>query len=121
MTITQRQFSQLQAMGINLWQLKENGNKEQIPETGFLDIKLTYLLEMPFFIDVITSLGLSVGEVSCEKNKLSLGLLTWQFSPQVEISIDEHNHLITPPLSTIKSSSKLKRSLWNKLQEHTLS
>jgi len=117
MAITQRQFSQLQAMGIKLWQLRETGNEQQISEANFLDIKLNTLLEVPFFIDVITSLGLSVGEITCDNNKLSFGLLTWQFSSQAEVSIDEHNHLITPALSILKKSPQLKRSLWKKLQE----
>lgn len=121
MTITKRQFSQLQAMGIGLWQLKKSGNKVITSKESHLDIELNALLEIPLFIDVITSLGLSVGEISCHDNKLSLGLLTWHFSTDDEISMDENNHLVTPALSTLKNSPQLKRTLWQKLQELSLS
>ncbi len=117
MTITKRQFSQLQAMGIDLWQLKKNGNEVNTATANHLDIELVSLLKIPLFLDVITSLELSVGEISCHDNKLSLGLLTWYFSTNEEILIDEHNHLVTPSLSTLKNSPLLKRTLWQKLQE----
>jgi len=117
MTITKRQFSQLQAMGIDLWQLKKSGNDVVTDKDKHLAIELNSLVKMPLFIDVIASLELSVGEVSCHDNKLSLGLLTWYFSAQEEISIDEHNHLVTPSLSILKNSPLLKRNLWQKLQE----
>jgi DNA polymerase III psi subunit len=121
MTITKRQFSQLQAMGIDLWQLKKSGNKVISHKESHLGIDLKSLLKAPFFIDVITSLGLSIGEVSCHDNKLSLGLFTWHFSTDDEISMDENNHLVTPALSTLKNSPQLKRTLWQKLQELSFS
>jgi len=117
MAITKRQFSQLQAMGIDLWQLKQTGNEVITDKAEHLDIELVSLLKTPFFLDVITSLELSVGEVSCQDNKLSLGLLTWYFSTNEEILINEHNHLVTPSLSTLKKSPLLKHTLWQKLQE----
>ncbi|NQZ22852.1 MAG: DNA polymerase III subunit psi [Colwellia sp.] len=117
MTITKRQFSQLQAMGIDLWQLKKTGNDVITDKANHLDIELVSLLKTPLFLDVITSLELSVGEITCHDNKLSLGLLTWYFSANEEIAIDQHNHLVTPSLSTLKNSPQLKRTLWQKLQE----
>jgi len=121
MTITKKQFSQLHAMGIDLWQLKKSGNLVVTNKEEQLDIELTSLLKIPLFIDVITSLELSIGEISCNDNKLSLGLLIWYFSSKEEVTIDEQNHLVTPSLSTLKNSPQLKRTLWQKLQELSLS
>lgn len=117
MNITKRQFSQLQAMGIDLWQLRNINNGGSTSKKNYLDIDLEQLIKMPLFIDIISCLGLSTSDVSCQNNALSLGLVTWRFNENEEISIDKHNRLVTPALSTLKHSPQLKRTLWQKLQE----
>jgi DNA polymerase III psi subunit len=117
MTITKRQFSQLQAMGIDLWQLKNIDNDDSTSKNSYLDVDLEQLIKMPLFMDIISCLGLSTADVSYRDNALSLGLVTWRFSENEEISIDKHNRLVTPALSTLKHSPQLKRTLWQKLQE----
>jgi len=117
MTITKRQFTQLQAMGIELWQLKNT--KTEIATSVYLDIDFSTVIKTTIFTDIINSLGLSIGEVSYENKTLSLGLLTWQFSEQAEISLTK-SHLITPEIIVLINSPSLKRSLWQKLQEHSI-
>lgn len=119
MTITKRQFTQLQAMGIELWQLKNTIEDISTTTVDYLEIELSSISESRIFNDIINSLGLSVGEVSCENNSLSLGLFTWQFSQQEEVSFTQQ-HLVTPAIEILKKSPKLKQTLWQTLQEHSL-
>ena len=119
MTFTKRQFTQLQAMGIELWQLKNTAKAASSNIADTLDIELTTLINTTIFNDILTGLGLSIGEVSCENNTLSLGVLTWQFSQQAEISLTQH-HLITPAIDVLTNSPQLKQALWHKLEEYSL-
>lgn len=116
MTITKRQFTHLQAMGIELWQLKNTTN--EISTSDYLDIDFSALIKTNIFTDIIQCLGLSIGEVSYENKTLSLGLLTWQFSEQAEISLSKQ-HLVTPLITVLQNSELLKKLLWQKLQEHS--
>jgi DNA polymerase III psi subunit len=117
MSISHRQFIILQEMGIALWQQKETPTIEVLPST--LDVNIKILSQHTFFNDVILGLGLSLGEISCDKNQISLGLLNWQFRNQSNISIDS-NMLTTPEIKTIQQSPQLKAQLWRQLQEYTL-
>jgi DNA polymerase III psi subunit len=119
MTITKRQFSHLQAMGVELWQLKENTNDKSDDVTDYINIELSALFKANLFTDILKCLGSSIGEVSCDNNTLSLGLLTWTFSKKNDISLTQ-NHLITPTINVLKSSPLLKKNLWLKLQEHSI-
>lgn len=119
MSITKRQFTQLQDMGIELWQLKDSSEDNNKTTATYLDIELSSLIETRLFNDILSSLGLSIGEVTCDNHSLSLGLFTWQFSEQTEISFTQQ-HLITPTFDTLKNSPKLKKALWHTLQEHSL-
>jgi DNA polymerase III psi subunit len=118
MTITKRQFTQLQAMGIDLWQLKDTENKIKSDTSYLLEIELSLVIKTTIFTDILNCLGLSVGEVTYDDKTLSLGLLSWQFSKKAEISF-EKNHLITPEIAVLKNSVTLKQALWQKLQEHS--
>ena len=117
MTINHKQFTILQEMGIPLWQRKDiiidNNAKDLI------NVNLKALSKSHLFNDILLSLGLSLGEVSCEKNQISLGLLNWQFKEQNNISIDS-NLLLTPEIKIIQQNPKLKAKLWIKLQEYSL-
>jgi len=117
MTITKRQFTQLQAMGIELWQLKNTTT--EIATSVYLDIDFSTVIKTTIFTDIINSLGLSIGEVTYENKTVSLGLLTWQFSEQAEITLTK-TQLITPEISVLIKSPLLKKSLWQKLQEHSI-
>jgi len=119
MTITKRQFSHLQAMGIELWQLKNTADDNKTTTVAEFEIALPALIETRLFLDILHSLGLSIGEVICQNNSLSLGLFTWQFSEQADISFT-HQHLVTPSIDVLQDSPKLKQTLWQTLQEHSL-
>jgi DNA polymerase III psi subunit len=119
MAITKRQFSQLQAMGIDLWQLRNNTNESIVSNVEYLDIELSSISAKTIFIDIVKSLGLSIGETSCDENSISLGLLRWQFSIKSDISLTQQ-HLITPSLNVLENSPELKKALWQKLQDHAI-
>ncbi|TWX51705.1 DNA polymerase III subunit psi [Colwellia hornerae] len=119
MTITKRQFSHLQAMGIELWQLKNSDKKHNNDGHHYLNIELSALVDTHIFTDILHCLGCSVGEVNCDNNALSIGLLTWQFSEQTDISLTKH-HLVTPSINVLKNSPLLKQALWQKLQENSI-
>jgi len=119
MAITKRQFSQLQAMGIDLWQLKNTAKACVVDNEEYLDIKFPSIIETTIFNDIIKSLGLSIGEITCDKNTISLGLLNWQFSNKHNISLAQQQ-LITPPLNALENSPELKKALWQKLQDHSI-
>ena len=119
MTITKRQFTQLQAMGIDLWQLKKTADESIADNEDYLDVQLSSMTPKIIFNDIIKSLGLSIGEISCEKKTVSLGLLNWQFSDNNDISLT-HQHLITPSLNALENSPELKKALWQELQDHSI-
>ncbi|MFB0982234.1 MAG: DNA polymerase III subunit psi [Alteromonadaceae bacterium] len=119
MAITKRQFSQLQAMGIDLWQLKNTAKASIVDNEEYLDIELPSITEKNIFNDIVNSLGLSIGEISSDENSISLGLLSWQFSLKNEISLT-HQHLITPSLNVLENSPELKKALWQTLQDHSI-
>ncbi len=116
MSINHRQFTLLQEMGIALWQKKSLPVIKDIPLV--LDVNIEALSQYNLFNDIVLSLGLSLGEINCEQNQISLGLLNWQFREQSDISIDS-NMLITPEIKKIQQSPQLKAQLWQKLQEYT--
>jgi len=124
MTVTKRQFSHLNAMGIDLWcqrsTAEENDVEQSLEQNNFLPIDYKALSSLKLFNDIITSLGLSLGEISCKDNSLNLGLIDWQFSHNLNISLTE-NTLITPSIENLKTSAQLKRQLWQTIQENTLS
>jgi len=119
MTMTKRQFSHLQTMGIELWQLKKSEKENSTDTINYISIELTTLVETTIFTDILNCLGLSLGEVSCDNDILSIGLLTWQFSEKTNISLTKH-HLVTPSVNILKNSPLLKKALWQKLQENSI-
>jgi len=117
MSINHRQFTILQEMGISLWQQKDRPLDESIHKS--LDVNIKTLSQHDLFNDILLSLGLSLGEISCQKNQVSLGLLNWQFKEQHDISIN-NNLLTTPNIKNIQQTPMLKAQLWQQLQEYTL-
>jgi len=117
MSINHKQFTKLQEMGISLWQQKNISIDTKIPQSIEINIKM--LSQHDLFNDILLSLGLSLGEISCQNNQVSLGLLNWQFREQHDISMD-NNLLTTPNIKNIQQTPSLKAQLWQQIQEHRL-
>lgn len=148
MAVSKHQFQLLSEMGIELWQPKtaatsarsfsgsgkESGKESQRdaekhsankPEiqteknhNNIIPPDFDSLKGHPLFHDIILSVGLSIGEVTATKEHLDLGLLHWQFTPE-QLGLSD-KVLTTPPIQVIAASGKLKRQLWQLLQEHSL-
>ncbi|NQY63352.1 MAG: DNA polymerase III subunit psi [Alteromonadaceae bacterium] len=123
MTVSKRQFTQLKEMGINLWTSRSSENTsdsdENLPQSDkqpkHLAINFEALCSQPLFNDIIKSIGLSLSEINCENNMLDLGLINWKFSETLNIKLI-NNTLITPELSELAQSAKLKKQLWQTIQ-----
>ena len=124
MTVSKRQFTQLKEMGIDLWtsRLSENTLKsdENPIQQNHLAINFVSLCSTPLFNDIIHSIGLSLSEINCKNNILDLGLINWKFCKTSNIEL-VNNTLITPELSELAKSAKLKKQLWQTIQHQGLS
>ena len=124
MSINQRQFEHLTAMGISLWQHKSNANKtiDDISNSQHIcPINLEKLIQQPLFSDIILSLGLSIGEVNQHDDHLSLGLFNWYFSSNENTNVCwSKQQLLTPSLENIAQSPTLKKQLWQILSTHNV-
>lgn len=125
MTVTQKQYSQLAEMGINVWKSRaEPKNSDVINELSenscVIEITAESLVSQRIFLDVLRSVNCEIGDINVTHNTIDLGLINWQFSSVQSISF-EHNVLTTPELSQISASLELKRSLWNTLNQKVLS
>jgi DNA polymerase III psi subunit len=133
MTVNQRQFDQLTEMGISLWQHKSatfdhDSSIKDSPkhENSFIeqtDKYLTNLATQTIFIDILQSLGLSIGEVSHKKDHLDLGLFNWYFSSKKQEEPSIHctdNNLISPSVELISQSPALKKQLWQIIAKNLL-
>ena len=122
MSINQRQFEQLTAMGISLWQHKAENNKtiDDIAKSQHIcAINLQQLTQHPLFSDIILSIGLSLGEVSQQNDHLNLGLFNWYFTSNKNAQIQWSEQLLmTPSLDNIAQSPSLKKQLWHILSNH---
>ena len=131
MAVTKHQFQLLNEMGIELWQRRtavsapadhSEQTSEAVPKQALPQItplNFDDLKNQPLFHDILLSLGLSLGEVTANKDHLDLGLLRWQFSPQPQLELSD-KLLTTPALGELADNSQLKRRLWHLLQEHSL-
>jgi DNA polymerase III psi subunit len=109
MTLSQQQFDQLTAMGIQLWQPKTLTSAE--------DNLLQQLKQSQLFSDVLLCLGISFEQLSCTQGQLTLDTLTWRFTELNKVQFND-NRLSTPPLVELTKSSALKTSLWQALQSY---
>jgi len=133
MAVSEKQFTLLNEMGIQLWQRRSLtrstptvsvNSSEKVTlaskETSANnDVILNFqkISQSPLFIDIITSLSVSIDKVTCVDNVLNLGLINWQFNNKSHSAIHFENELlITPSLDLIAQSSKLKRQLWQQIQ-----
>ena len=125
MTVSKRQFQLLHEMGIPLWQRKNTRSASALSSNSTKtngvndDIDFAAIKSQPLFHDIIRSLKVSVGEVTPQHNSLSLGLIRWQFNALEEIHLSK-NILVTPRLDILANCGKLKRQLWQIIQDQTL-
>lgn len=107
--ITKPAFDKLTAMGIDLYQLKEQ------PQTdSYLAIDADATLNDQFFENVLAAINLTKAEVSISHSAIDLGSILWSFNNETSITIDA-SRLVTPPLAQFKDSPQLKRQLWHQL------
>lgn len=112
--ITQPDFDKLTAMGIDLYQLKD-----QPTQPNYLPIDADATLNDKFFENVLKAIHLSKAEITISSSAIDLGALLWSFTQESEFTF-EANRLVTPPLEQIKQSSQMKQQLWQQLCEQTL-
>jgi DNA polymerase III psi subunit len=118
MSISKRQFSLLKTMGIAIWQrrsLLRQSHDNDIESTD-ATIDLASLCSLQLFNDILLFLNLTAKDVSVQSNQLSIGGIQWRFSADSDITMQD-NYLQTPTLSTISTSTTLKRALWAELQQ----
>lgn len=126
MTVTQRQYSHLSEMGINVWQSRHtlNGaataNDDPVPIEQTLTINADEIVTQTIFLDVLHSIHCEIGDIGIKNDVIDLGLINWQFSDNDTITFD-HNILTTPSLSKLSSNAQLKRDLWQILNLKVLS
>lgn len=129
MSITQRQFKHLNEMGIMVWKHRNSDNKSNtsndiaskyITSPTIMPINQQCLIEDLFFIDVLISVNLSVGDVNISNDTVDLGLFNWQFIQSEQLSF-ANSVLYTPEINVLKSNIKLKRTLWHIIQQEVLS
>lgn len=132
MPINQKQFDKLTEMGISLWQHKDVSyqhdliTKKNIKGDSYLSQSAKSLAELAtqkFFIDILQSIDVSIGEISVNKDHLNLGLFNWYFS---EKNDDRpaiyciNNNVFSPKIISISQSPRLKKQLWITLSNHLL-
>jgi len=126
MTVTQKQYSQLSEMGINVWQSRASLNNSTADSTETssivkpLTINAKEIVTQSLFLDVLHSIDCEIGDIEIKNDTVDLGLINWQFSDNSTINFD-HNILTTPPLNLLALSTQLKRDLWQTLTEKVLS
>ena len=81
--INQRQFTQLNEMGISLWCFRDR-NSTQITalntKSTIKNIPLESLKNSLLFNNIISVMGISIGEVTQEHDHFNLGLFNWYFN-----------------------------------------
>ncbi len=121
MTVTSKQFTYLNEMGISLWQRKslieESTETEQPTAENTLKFSLEELANQKLFQDIVLALGSELSDIEQQQNQLIVGDMYWQFSDQQAISLD-NGILITPELNSLSSSAQHKKALWQLLLQH---
>jgi DNA polymerase III psi subunit len=86
----------------------------QTAQSDYIAVDLQSLLKQPLFKDIIRCLGANSADLSISHNKIDLGIINWQFTPNERIEF-KHNCLSTPNLTTLANSPELKKSLWQSI------
>lgn len=113
MALTQRQYDQLNEIGISLWQNRSASTTES--DTA-ATIKLTnedflQLLDSQLFQDILLALSITPDQISLLAGHLDLGLLNWHMA-DVESCEMTASQLTTPTLDKLSKSPQLKQQLW---------
>lgn len=87
---------------------------KQTAQSDYIAVDLQSLLKQPLFKDIIRCLGANSADLSISHNKIDLGIINWQFTPNENIEF-KHNCLSTPDLTTLANSPELKKSLWQSI------
>jgi DNA polymerase III psi subunit len=87
---------------------------KQTAQSNYIAVDLQSLLKQPLFKDIIRCLGANSADLSISHNKIDLGIINWQFTPNKRIEF-KHNCLSTPDLTTLANSPELKKSLWQSI------
>ncbi|XQW84055.1 DNA polymerase III subunit psi [Thalassotalea piscium] len=114
-----KQFNYLNAMGIDLWQLKQ----EQDANTSsnqYLAVDLAHLCQQQCFLDVLRSFDITLDQVTLSNDHcINLGLFNWQFTTNSH-SEYQSNTLTTPAIEQLTQAPQLKRQLWQLLSTTTI-
>jgi DNA polymerase III psi subunit len=135
MTISNRQFTLLNAMNIPLWAYKKNAIEQakensQLVESSKNQISiespnkqsmpsLADLTQNKLFIDILLSMKLTITDVSVEADHLNLGKFTWQLVEHEQVSFQQ-SILHTPSLKALAQSLSLKKQLWQIIKNHII-
>ncbi|REL36644.1 DNA polymerase III subunit psi [Thalassotalea euphylliae] len=107
--IQQAAFDKLTAMGIDLYQLRDQQNSA--PSADYLAIDVKATANHRLYLDILTALSLNQTEVGIKEDKIDLGLLQWQFHQAETIELTKQ-HLVTPSLDVLAQQPQLKQQLW---------
>lgn len=133
MSITSRQFEQLSAMGINLWQKKMHKQVDKVTAKSpqvYAKPNLTDLAKQLIFNDILLSLNLSISDVNAQHDHLDVGLFNWYFCANHLSQTTDNSHktaigfvdnkLFSPSIETIAASTILKKQLWQTIAGNLL-
>lgn len=121
MSVTQRQFNYLNAMGIELWQRKSLNNEPEQAAITDADhdlpaVSVKQLLTHQLVHDLLLAIDANIEQLSQQTSfQLSLADLTWQFSIEDTISLTD-GVLTTPSIENLLAKPELKKALWQLLQ-----
>lgn len=118
MALSEKQFTYLTEMGISLWQQKSPKNKASVNDSeivNYLPVAKTDIESSSLFNDIILALSLNKGDYTIHDQMIKFEFFDWLFTEQQRFSYN-NNQLITPSLSVISNSIKLKKNLWKQLQ-----
>ena len=124
MTITNRQFTLLNAMNIPLWAAKNRTaivKKQQEPakNNSQASLNVDTLSQNKLFIDILLSMKLTITDVSLSNNSLMLGRFSWVFTDTDQVTFQQAL-LSTPHLKQLAKSLPLKKQLWEIIQKEII-
>ncbi|MFD2167826.1 hypothetical protein ACFSJY_16350 [Thalassotalea euphylliae] len=113
--ISKPAFDRLDAMGIDLYSLRNDSMENQSPQS-FLPIDKTSVTNAAFYRDVLHALNLTSADLSFKEHAIELPTVTWHFHAEETIILDK-GLLVTPEISSIIDNTVLKSQLWQSLQK----
>ncbi|REL28125.1 hypothetical protein DXX93_17180 [Thalassotalea euphylliae] len=110
--IQQAAFDKLTAMGIELYQLREQQSNEAA--NSYLTLDESTITGNRLYLDVLAALSLNQTEVTISPNTIDLGLFCWHFHDENSVKLEQQN-LQTPTLEALAEQPHLKQQLWQLL------